>query len=116
MSRVSDLTTEYGKFFKACLEVSVLPYTSTCTAFVNYNADLEQIIKNFALGVGLCFVFSTVIPVLPELCTMSLVFSFIVASLGLVSTLFAYPIAGLIDFLDNDVVSEYWLDQSFTNA
>ncbi|MFZ4077174.1 MAG: hypothetical protein ACOYKA_04225 [Legionellaceae bacterium] len=102
MSRVSDLTTGYGKFFKECLEASVSPYTKTCTLFVNYSDEQEQIIKNLALGVGLCFVLSTVFPVLPEACTISLALNFIAACLGAVSMLFAYPIAGLMDFLDRE--------------
>lgn len=106
MSATSDLTSGYGKFFKGCLYFSFSPYIYTSTAFVKRNSHGDQLTQDFAWGVGLCIVLSTVIPVLPELCSFTLSLGMLAASLAVSSMFLAYPITLLMDALSNDFGSE----------
>jgi len=98
MSATRSLTKFYGSFFLHCADVALCPYTVTLGAFMD---PLQPKTEELILGVGACVVLSTLVPVLPTLCSITFAVAAFAMSLALASMFIAYPIAILADAIDS---------------
>lgn len=94
MSATGSLTKFYGSFFWKCGEFALCPYLLTLNAFV---ASKPASKEDLVLGVAACLFFSTIIPVLPAIASLTFAVGILGATFALVSMFFAYPITLIAD-------------------
>lgn len=94
MSSTGSLTKFYGSFFWKCGEFALCPYLLTLNAFKNSKTANEE---DLVLGVAACVFFSTVVPILPAIASLTIAIGLIGACCALVSMFFSYPIALISD-------------------
>lgn len=98
MSSIRSLTNFYGSFFSGCAELSIAPYLFTlnrCKGVTRNRGD------DFILGVAACVFFSTVVPILPELTSITMAIALFAALLALATMFVSYPVALCLDAMDS---------------
>ena len=102
MTATRSLTKFYGSFFLGCAELAVCPYIYTMKAFMGTQPET----KDLVLGIGACIFFSTVVPVLPGIASLTFAIASFAASIALATMFVAYPLAVISDALDSCHASE----------
>lgn len=103
-----SLTSFYGSFFLGAVDVALLPYTLTFEAFAGQTPKDEDVI----LGLIACVFLSTVVPILPELFSITFAIASIAVTFAVLSMFLTYPVAIVADALSasfNDRAPSYAL-------
>ena len=103
------LTKFYGGFFIGCAEVAICPYTTTFSLIAGQNPTPEDVL----LGVIGCVILSTVVPILPELTSITFAIASIAISIAIATMFVTYPFSLLLDALNPDNCSN---TNNFANA
>ncbi|CAM4415854.1 MAG: hypothetical protein LEGION0403_FIIPPAGN_00982 [Legionella sp.] len=98
MSATRTLTEFYGSFFSTCGHIARGPYTLITEAFIGS----EPVPEDYILGFAACIIFSTILPILPQMLMVSFSFACCLAIGALFSMPITYSIAAYVDAQEND--------------
>lgn len=103
MSATSTLTEFYGSFFSTCGHIARGPYTLITEAFIGPEPEPED----YILGLAACIIFSTILPILPQMLMVSFSIACCLAIGALFSMPITYSVAAYIDAQEDEVPSLY---------
>jgi hypothetical protein len=101
MSATSTLTEFYGSFFSTCGHIARGPYTLITEAFIGAEPEPED----YILGMAACIIFSTILPILPQMLMVSFSVACCLAIGALLSMPITYPVAAYIDAQEDNAPS-----------
>ncbi|WP_058534369.1 hypothetical protein [Legionella saoudiensis] len=103
MSATSTLTEFYGSFFSTCGHIARGPYTLITQAFIGQDPEPEDHILGFAA----CIIFSTILPILPQMLIASFSLSCCLAIGAILTMPFTYTAAAYMDAQEDNTSSMY---------
>ena len=98
-----NLTKFYGGFFIKAFDLALSPYMLTLSAFAKDRRNMG--VEEFACGVAACVALTVVVPVLPEITSLTFFIAGIGMGFALASMFFSYPVAWLCDAIDTNSYS-----------
>jgi hypothetical protein len=112
MSATGSLTKFYGSFFWKLGEFAVCPYVLTLNAFMYTRPKKDDLI----LGIAACLFFSTVVPILPAITSITFAIAAVGVCFALASMFVSYPFTLIADavsgiFTGNSLCDEDPIDR-----